>query len=308
MERIKSMDKKTMLLIFNPKAGLEAMRMNLYEVLSLLSANGFLVTMHPTTGKKDAYHRIRELAPYYDYIVCSGGDGTLNEAVDALMSLEERPLFGYIPAGTTNDFATSLGLPTDVLQATSVLYQGQPREIDVGKFQTEHFSYVAAFGLFADVSYGTSQGLKNMFGHAAYVLEGMRRLGNIRSWHCRVEADGTTYEDDFIFGMVTNSASVGGFTLPSSVNESGEGFKLILLKKMSTLSDLQKVIATLLGREYHPEHFVITSVKDVTIYSDAPLDWTLDGEYGGSFTKTDISILPKALSIMAPKPEEEILP
>lgn len=291
-----------LLLIFNPKAGQALFAPNLYEVIERFTRNGFLVTAYPTQANRDATEITLACGGEYDCLVCSGGDGTLNEVVDGLMRLPRRPVFGYIPSGTTNDFAHSLGLPDDVLLAADVICGGIPREIDIGRFQDGHFSYIAAFGLFTDVSYGTSQSMKNALGHAAYMLEGVKRLANIRSWHCRVDCDGERFEGDFIFGMITNSASVGGFKLPiGPEGREGDGrFEMILLKRVRRFSHLQDVISVIMGNSKSSDAFIVRSAKRIAISCDEALEWTLDGEYGGSFNDVEIQVEQGALSIMTP--------
>jgi len=299
------MDAKKMLLIFNPVAGLEDFRESLFSVVDRFTKHGFFVTLYPTQGKRDAYHVALECCANYDYLVCSGGDGTLHEVVNALMQLSEKPVFGYIPSGTTNDFANSLGLPLDVLLATDAICKGQLQHIDIGRFGEDYFSYVAAFGLFTDVSYGTSQNIKNMLGHAAYILEGAKRLTNIKSYHCRITCDGEAYEDDFIFGMLLNSKSVGGFELPlSRENWQGDGaFEMVLLKKITRFSELQNVIAALMGVGPFDEPLIVRTVKDLTVSCDDPLDWTRDGEFGGSHKTAEIHVCGQAIGIMVPPGE-----
>ncbi|MFV0401619.1 MAG: diacylglycerol/lipid kinase family protein [Oscillospiraceae bacterium] len=297
------MEHKKTLLVFNPAAGQQLIQQNLFHVLDRFAKHGFVVTAYPTQQKKEAYEMICQYGPDYDYIVCAGGDGTLNEAVDAMMTLPRRPIFGYLPCGSTNDFAATLELPLDLAEATDAICTGSPLPIDIGAFQQEHFSYVAAFGLFTDVSYGTSQNLKNMFGHAAYVLEGIKRLGNIRSYLCRITRDGEVMEDKYIFGMVTNSASVGGFTLPvqnGSCRREG-CFELILLREIPGLLELQEVVATLLGAAGPSEYFTVLPADRVTVECEEPLSWTRDGEFGGEHRKAEIEICHNALEIMVPK-------
>jgi len=297
--------RRKMLLIFNPTAGRGLFQDYLYEVVDKFTKNGFAVTLHPTQCKRDAYETALARGGDYDCLVCSGGDGTLNEVVDALMAMPRKPLLGYIPAGTTNDFAYSLGLSGDILLAADTICNGVPMPIDIGQFQTEFFSYVAAFGLFTDVSYGTSQSLKNILGHMAYVLEGVKRLPFIKPYHCDIVCDGEEISDDFIFGMVLNSVSVGGFRLPMvQENCLGDGaFEVILLKNINNFGELQAVIGTLMGDKCS-DSIIVRTASRIQITCDGPLDWTLDGEYGGSHQQVDIYIHKHALNIIAPKPEE----
>lgn len=297
---------KKMLLVFNPRAGQGIFVQNLYEVVEKFTSHGFLVTAYPTQQRRDAYKMAVELGPEYSHFVCCGGDGTFNEAVDGLMVLKKnRPAFGYIPSGTTNDFAYSLGIPDDPLLAAEAICTGEPFAIDIGHFQNECFSYVAAFGLFTDVSYGTPQDMKNMLGHAAYVLEGVRRLTNIKSWYCDIVCDGEEISGEFVFGMVTNSLSIGGFKLPiDRAIHQGDGlFALILLKKLTKLPDLQVVIGALTGNRRPSDNFIVRVARTVTVRSAEPMDWTLDGEYGGNHQEAHIEISRQALEVIVPAKE-----
>lgn len=299
---------KKMLLVFNPIAGTGDFRENLYPVLDTFTKKGFLVTAYPTQGVKDAYDTVLKYGTAYDYLVCSGGDGTLNEVVGAMMEMEKRPLFGYFPSGTTNDFANSLGLPLDVTRAANTICEGVPQPIDIGQFgSSSYFSYIAAFGLFTDVSYDTPQSLKNMIGHAAYVLSGAIRLANIESYHCKIICDGEEISGKYIMGMVTNSESIGGFR-PHYTHKCKQGdglYKLILLKSITNFRDLQDVIGMLTGIG-HSSSFVTRAAKNIRFEFAQPVNWTLDGEYGGAHKTVDIQIHAHALHIMTPAREQNM--
>lgn len=294
--------RKNLLLIFNPIAGQGLFAPNLFEVVDLFTKAGFWVTTYPTQAMGEAKQMIMSYAESFDYLVCSGGDGTLNEAIDALMFCIKRPVFGYIPAGTTNDFASSLGLPKDILQAARVITQGAPKALDIGKFQNEYFSYVAAFGLFTDVSYGTPQSKKNILGHLAYLLEGVKRLGSIQSYHCTFVLDEQSFSGEFIFAMVTNSLSVGGFQFPSEggIHMDDGFFEVALLQMPKNFFDLQNVIASIINQETYSDSLILRRARSVTVYSEIPLAWTLDGEYGGEYTEVTITNQHKAIEIMMP--------
>lgn len=302
------MQRKTMLLIYNPTSGQQLFPQNLSEVVNQFTKNGFLVTVYPTQAPRDAYHMTLEYSAGYDYLVCSGGDGTLNETIDALMQLGRRPTFGYLPSGTTNDFAASLGIPKDVLEAAGVVTHGEARPFDIGRFGDEYFSYVAAFGLFTDVSYGTSQGMKNALGHLAYLLEGAKRLASIRSYACTFKLGTEKITGKFIFGMVTNSLSVGGFRIhrEGSVVQMDDGlFEVLLLRKPRSFIDLQNVIASILNQEIYTDSLIIRKVSELTVVSEEPLSWTLDGEFGGELAEVRIQNLHNAIEIMMPRAEGE---
>jgi len=295
---------KSMLLIINPAAGQGNFVPHFYDVVHLLGKNGFEVTPYMTDGPRHAYQIALERGSAFDYLVCSGGDGTLNEVVDALMLLERRPLLGYIPAGSTNDFAATHSIPTDVLAAAQAIVEGKTIAVDVGSFQNGFFTYVAAFGLFTDVSYGTPQSMKNMLGHAAYIMEGVKKLGSLRHWRCRIELEDEVIEDDFIFGMISNSKSVGKFKLPAQMNiQLDDGmFELLLLRRIQSLEELGNVISVLLGSKKSSldASFVVRATSKARVVCQSPLSWSVDGEFGGSFHAADIAVHRKAVEIIVP--------
>ena len=207
---------KKLLFIYNPTSGKGRVADGLATILNTFARTGWLTTVYPTQCKGDAARAAREFGPHFDRVVCAGGDGTLSETVTGLMSLSAPPLLGYIPFGSTNDCAVNLNLPKVPTQAALIAAQdGVPRESDIGKLNGSPFVYVAAFGAFTQVAYGTSQDLKNTFGHLAYVMEGIASLPTIAPYHIKVEYDGNVLEDDFYFGMVSNSFSIGGLKLPA---------------------------------------------------------------------------------------------
>lgn len=299
------MRQKKMLLVFNPRSGKGEFAGSLFDVIDRFTKSGWLVTAYPTQAPRNAYEMILQSGTEYDCVVCSGGDGTVSEAVDALMALPEKPVFGCIPSGTTNDFASSLNLPRDILQAAANIAEGIPFAIDVGKFGGGYFSYVAAFGMFTDVTYDTPQGLKNLLGHAAYILESVKRLGSIQAHECKITADGETFSGHFILALITNSTSVGGFKVPQedSVLLDDGLFELLLLKKPRRFVDLQNIVASLLNRELYTDSLIVRKASKVRVVSKQPLNWTLDGEFGGSTTDVLIENQSKALEILVPKAE-----
>ena len=294
-----------MLLVFNPVAGKGEFTLNLFEVIDRFTRGGFEVTAYPTTKARDAFEITLERAKDFDCIVCSGGDGTLNEVVDALMLMEKRPRLGYIPSGTTNDFAFTHGLETDPLIGVKNILQGEVTAIDVGCFGKEYFTYVAAFGLFTDVTYGTSQNMKNLFGYAAYLLEGVKKLGAIRHIHCVVECDDERIEDDFVLGMILNSKSVGGFRLHANdIVQLDDGkFELVLLRRLHNLTELQEVVSVLMGVGTISSSFIVRSASRVRITCEEPVDWSIDGEFGGTHQQADIKVCQRAIEIITPRTE-----
>jgi len=272
-----------MLLIFNPKAGVQKFSASIFEVVNKFTAAGFLVTVYPTQAPRDVSKIVLGLAEKYDYVVCSGGDGTIGEAIDALLSLEKHPCFGIIPSGTVNDFAMSLGIPKDILEAADIIINGAARPIDIGQFGDKHFTYVSAFGLFTDVSYATPQKRKNKLGNIAYFLEGIKRLGAVQSHRCTFTIDDEEISGDFVLGMVANSQSVGGMKLPEDMDvQMDDGvFEVILLKMPKSIMALNKIINSLLNQEFTSDSIIVRKAHRVTVTSNKPIAWTRDGEYGG---------------------------
>lgn len=297
---------KRMLFIFNPHAGKEILKPQLSEVLDIFVKGGYEVVAHPTQGYQDAYRKILDYNPSaYDMIVCSGGDGTIDEIVSGMMERapEDRRPVSYIPAGTTNDFACSLHIPRNVLKAADNAVHGASFGCDVGQFNDTYFAYIAAFGLFTDVSYETTQEMKNVLGHLAYVLEGTKRLFNIPSYKIKVSHDGETIEDEFIYGMVTNSKSVGGFRnmIGKSVTFDDGLFEVTLIRTPKNPLELQEIVAALLVEQADSKHMYTFRTGHISFESVEEIPWTLDGEFGGSHDEVEINNLKQQLQIMVPK-------
>ena len=296
---------KKLLYIYNPTAGRRTAKASLSDVVEVFSRQGYEITVHPTQGRGDATRTVLEDGGGFDRVVCCGGDGTLNETVQGLLALpaDKRPVLGYIPAGTTNDFSRTLELPRTLPELAEAAGAGAPRPIDVGEAAGRPFTYVAAFGLFTDVSYSTPQVNKNLLGHFAYVLEGAGKLANIPSYHMTVRsADGQETEGDFIYGMVGNTVSVGGLVnLPRDKVLLDDGrFEVILIRQPKTAKDWQSILTALTTLELSKDGegaVVGFSAGEVTFACDAPVAWTVDGEFGGEQQITTVRNLPRALTI-----------
>ena len=293
---------KKLLFVYNPRAGKEMLKPRLSDVLDIFVKAGYEVTVHPTQAYRDAYYQIKEYeVGKYDLIACSGGDGTIDEVATGMMKRREMgkdvvPV-GYIPAGTTNDFAKSLHIPRKPLAAADNAVKGVPFPCDIGKFNDSVFVYIAAFGIFTDVSYETDQAVKNVLGHMAYILEGAKRIFNIPSYKIKVEHDGEVIEDEFIFGMVTNSRSVGGKNI---VFDDGL-FEVTLIKTPKNPIALQEIIAALLIEQVDTKHMYTFKTKKITFDSVEEIPWTLDGEFGGEQDYVEIENVQKAMEIMVPE-------
>ena len=299
---------KKLLFVYNPRAGKEMLKPRLSDVLDIFVKAGYEVTVHPTQAYRDAYYQIKEYeGGKYDLIACSGGDGTIDEVATGMMKRREMgkdvvPV-GYIPAGTTNDFAKSLHIPRKPLAAADNAVKGVPFPCDIGKFNDSVFVYIAAFGIFTDVSYETDQAVKNVLGHMAYILEGAKRIFNIPSYKIKVEHDGEVIEDEFIFGMVTNSRSVGGFSNMVGKNIVFDDglFEVTLIKTPKNPIALQEIIAALLIEQVDTKHMYTFKTKKITFDSVEEIPWTLDGEFGGEQDYVEIENVQKAMEIMVPE-------
>ena len=299
---------KKLLFVYNPRAGKEMLKPRLSDVLDIFVKAGYEVTVHPTQAYRDAYYQIKEYeVGKYDLIACSGGDGTIDEVATGMMKRREMgkdvvPV-GYIPAGTTNDFAKSLHIPRKPLAAADNAVKGVPFPCEIGKFNDSVFVYIAAFGIFTDVSYETDQAVKNVLGHMAYILEGAKRIFNIPSYKIKVEHDGEVIEDEFIFGMVTNSRSVGGFSNMVGKNIVFDDglFEVTLIKTPKNPIALQEIIAALLIEQVDTKHMYTFKTKKITFDSVEEIPWTLDGEFGGEQDYVEIENVQKAMEIMVPE-------
>lgn len=291
---------KSLLFILNPSAGRKHIKTKLFEIVDLFVKADYSVRVYPTQAKEDAVRIVSEEGWLYDLIICAGGDGTLDEVVTGCMQCGCDTPIGYIPCGTTNDFAKSLGIPKDPMRAAKRIVKYKPRPVDVGAFNGDSFVYVAAFGAFTDVTYTTPQENKNYFGHAAYVFEGIKGIANLNSYHMKFEYDGNVIEDDFIIGMVTNSLSVGGFTTPNAkLAKFDDGlYEVLLVKYPKNPIDLQATVTAYFMGEYNPAYMYQFKARKIVVESQEAVSWTLDGEFGGSVTYAEIVNHHKAVSII----------
>lgn len=300
---------KKALFILNPHSGKGQIKNHLLEIVDILVKDGYEVTVYPTQGRGDASRAMRERKKGYELIVCSGGDGTLDEIVTGMMQSGFRTTIGYIPAGSTNDFANSLNIPSTMKKAAEVVVNGTVFPCDVGRFNEDVFVYIAAFGLFTEVSYGTPQEMKNMLGHMAYILEGVKHLQNIKSCRLKVTSvseNGETMviEDNFIFGMVTNSYSVGGFkSIAGNVFKGkialDDGlFEVTLIKMPKNPMELNSILAALAIQNIDTAYMYCFKSGRLTIESAEEVAWTLDGEFGGAHRTVTLTNEKQAMDII----------
>lgn len=295
--------KKRLLFVYNPKSGKALIRNRLADIIDIFVKGGYEVIAYPTQKAQDAYEKVQEYSGMVDLIVCSGGDGTLDETVSGVMASGTGIPVGYIPAGSTNDFAASLSIPTNMLEAAEIIMDGEIFACDVGKFNRKNFVYVAAFGLFTDVSYQTDQSLKNILGHIAYLLEGMKRIFDVKSYRMRVLTEEGTLEGNYIYGMITNSRSVGGFKNLAGKNvELDDGkFEVTLIHMPKNPLELNEIIGALLTRNDNTRLIDTFKASWVTFESEQEISWTLDGEYGGEYSAASIQNLKRELKILVKK-------
>lgn len=297
---------KKMLFIMNPFAGVKRANRHLTDILLMFTQAGYEVTTHMTLGRGDAAAVAREKGKDVDLVVCCGGDGTLNETITGLLSAGADTPIGYIPAGSTNDFASSLKLPTNILKAAQEIVEGEPVSYDVGRFGDRYFSYVASFGAFTRSSYATPQNVKNALGHTAYVLSGITELSQIRNEHVKMEIDGQVVEGDFLFGAICNSTSVGGIlTLDPKQVDMGDGlFEILLVRAPENLAEIHECIQALQSQKYNCAMLTFRSARRVRIFADPDMPWTLDGEKEDGHEMVEVENLHHAIRLMQKKDED----
>ena len=292
---------KKMYFIYNPHAGMERIRSNLLDIIDIFAKAGYEVTVFPTQEPGDAITATENMKDGYDILVCSGGDGTLDEVVAGMMRREKRIPIGYVPAGSTNDFAQTLGIPRDMRKAARVVTSGREFKCDMGSFNDKTFVYVAAFGLFTDVSYDTEQDLKNTFGHLAYLIEALSRIGQVKSYHMKVEHDGITEEDDYVYGMISNSLSVAGIRSLSKADVVLDDgiFEVTLIKMPQDPISFGEIAAAIVSGGSN-DYVRFFKTDRLTISGDEAYAWTLDGEFGGEHKQVVLENRHRAISIMVP--------
>ncbi|MDR7810935.1 diacylglycerol/lipid kinase family protein [Lacrimispora sp.] len=309
---------KKILFIFNPRSGKAQIRNKLMDILDIFAKAGYELLVHVTQRTGDAMEAAAAYGESVDLVVCSGGDGTLNETISGLMKFDNIPNLGYIPAGSTNDFASSLKISKSMVKAAEAAVFGEPFPIDIGCFCGDrHFVYIAAFGAFTEVSYLTPQDKKNVLGHQAYMLEGMKSLASIQSYEMRIECgecpegvgkkEEMILEGEFIFGMITNTMSVGGFkglVTQDVALDDGE-FEVLLIRTPKTPLDLTNIINYMFLKEEPNEYVHKFRTRSLKILSKEPIDWVLDGEFGGTRREVNIINLKKRIRIMRKTPKKQ---
>ena len=291
---------RKLLLIINPVAGRNQAQADLFKMVRVFAEHDCEVTVYPTRGPQDCTRKVLTDAGRFDLVVCCGGDGTLNEMVSGMMQREDPVPMGYIPLGSTNDFAASLRLPSHVEEAALRCVEGTAFHMDVGSLNDRYFNYIAAFGAFTEASYATPQQIKNALGHLAYILEGVKSLGRLQPIHVRITADGETFEEDYLFGAVTNTVSLGGVLRldPSRVLLDDGMYELLLVKNPQNPTEAQAMLSALMLQNYDGPLVRMLRASDILFESNHEISWTIDGEFGGSFSTTHILNNKNAVTLM----------
>ena len=297
-----------MLFVINPNAGMRKGSKALTEILGEFNRAQFDVRIYVTAAQGDAVTAVQTLGADMDLVVCCGGDGTFNETITGLMQAGLNIPVGYIPSGSTNDFATSLGLPADPVAAARQIVDGVPNRYDAGKFNQRYFSYVASFGAFTKASYSTPQSVKNMLGHMAYLLEGIQELSQIRKHHVKLTLDGDeVLEDEYLFGAICNSTSVGGImTLdPKQVDLKDGKFEVLLIRAPKNLQEISECLLAVQKQNYNSAMMTFRTASRITVEADPEMPWTLDGEKEEGHQRVQIENLHRAIAIIQKEEEEQ---
>ena len=296
------MDKK-LLFIVNPRAGKRKSREPLFDAVSIYSEAGYLVSVRVTSHPGEATELAEELGAEFDLVVCHGGDGTLNETVNGVMRIpkEKRPAVSYLPGGSTNDFAASLNISSNPAEAALSAMRLEPRKLDVGRFGERNFVYVASFGAFTKTTYTVPQDIKNVFGHFAYMLDGVKNLDTLCPYRMKITADGEVFDGEYFFGAISNSTSIAGLMKLSDeeVLFNDGLFELLLVPVPRTSAAMQALILALVNKDYYnSEGLIFRHVKHVTAETAEDIPWTLDGEYDPGAPFVEIGIEENGLTMM----------
>jgi YegS/Rv2252/BmrU family lipid kinase len=296
------LSKKKALLVINPCAGVDRKRVSPLDIIKKLSAAGFEINVENTKGVGDATTIVNEMGKDFDLVLCCGGDGTLNETINGVLSLDKKIPVGYIPSGSTNDLASTLGIPVGVGPATDLILNGKTNGYDVGSFKGRYFNYIASFGAATDLSYTTPQKWKNLFGHNAYVYYGVGvrmipLLASFKPTYMKIEYDGGVVEDKFYFGAISNTTSVAGVFKYDNIKLNDGYFELLLVKGLKRNIDVFGILNKVIHKDYSGDNIIFTKTKHVKITCDTEVPWTLDGEFGGNVGDVEIDVIHNAYEI-----------
>lgn len=299
------MENKNILMIVNPVSGRVTIKQKLWQILDLFSAAGVITNIVFTQKRGDARELAKNCPEEIKTVVCAGGDGTLNEVISGLMENPTVHKLGYIPVGTTNDLASSLGIAKNPVQAAKDILNGTTQSIDIGSFSGRYFNYVASFGAFTEASYNATQEAKNLLGHFAYILEGVMSLGNIRPYKMKFTFDNEILEDEFIFGAISNTTSMGGILkFKDTLVALNDGkFELLLIKNPENIQQLQKALGDLITQNFSGNQVKLYHTSKIKVECEEELDWTLDGECHHAGKGIEIKNINKAIRLIIPKAE-----
>ena len=302
--RKQMIERRKALILLNASAGTGRAGLNTWTIIKKFAENGYESIVYPIIPGTDLVGEtlVTRYEGTVDIILCSGGDGTLNHVIQGVMRMKKKPRIAYLPSGSTNDFAKTLGIPAEFDKALDLIIRGKEYLYDVGKLNGSYFNYVAAFGAFSAISYDTDQQLKNILGHAAYIVNAVSDLyENMRfSRHIRIESDDFSLEDDFIFGAVCNSAYVGGFSIFKNLDVSLDDGKMemLLIKTPGTAADMQGILNAFQRGTFDHPFITFRHISKVRFSSSEAIAWTIDGEFGGSFTDAEILVECQAVPII----------
>ena len=294
---------KKVLLIVNPFSGRMQARGEFMNIVKTLCDADYSVTVHVTRCRKDATRVAESRAASFDLVVACGGDGTLNEVMTGLIRSGYKGEVGFLPGGTTNDMASTLGLPRNLVKAAQLLTYGRAKPVDYGAFNRDaYFAYIASFGAFTDASYNTDQKAKNVWGPLAYVAGGLGSMGAIRPWEIEAVCDGKTVSGSFVFGAAANSLSIGGIVKlrPDEVDLSDGMHEMLLVRTPELPGDLGATIGGILAGEFDEDYVVFLRGRHMEFRCKEPVPWCLDGEYAGDWKVAVVDNLPGKLNIIRP--------
>lgn len=296
-----------MLLIVNPVSGKQKAKQHMLYMINRFDKAGYAVTSCYTKKDENAFEIVKKRGKDFDIIVCCGGDGTLKETVCGVQAIQKDLPIGYLPMGSTNDFAKSLEIPTNVKDAVELVVTGEPHPVDIGTFQGENFIYIAGFGNFTALSYEVSQKIKNKIGRNAYYLRAAKDFFKMKKYHARVEADGEIFEDDYFYGAASSSYSIGGMPVMYNLGvQFDDGLhELVLVRMFKTVPEAMGLVRDMLRKDVSQNPLItIRHCKHINFQFIEPTAFTLDGEYGGKHRNAEVTVMRHAVRIITKKKED----
>ncbi len=301
------MSSKKLIIIANPCSGKAKIKNDLLKIVQIFSQADYDVTVYPTKSRGDATQKAASLKKgEFDRIVICGGDGTLNEVITGVMQSNIRCTIGYIPLGTLNEWSSGLKISRNAITAASDIVTGTEIELDIGKFNNRYFSYTASFGAFTEASYSASQDIKNVLGQAAYLFEGIKSLANIKPIHLKFSCNGKEIEDDYLFGAVSNSMSVGGIVkFKDSLVKLDDGeFEVLLIKNPSSILQFQSILDGIIRKDLDRKGIEFFHTSQITVTGGKDVAWTLDGEYAPGEDTVTLTNMHSALHLIVPQQDK----